>query len=342
LPSIVSSGDLPEIFAEGDNRELGRQHGHAARDLIHKLLHRRLSHSIQYFSKAKILERAMQYLPYVERYAFELLDEVAGLAEGADITFEEAFFLQVATELEGWSVDGCSGLGDSTCPTGVFIAQNWDQPAEAYGEQIILRLYPRGKPSLVMFTHAGVIGYIGMNSAGVGHVNMQLYASTRPKGLTGYFMTRKLLDFERLSEGLEWLSEVQVGSSGSYMLGDSSGKITDIELGDGTYKAIEAPKLAHTNHYLTDGWQVHDRASELLPDSYARIARLNRIFSAGSGEEAAFAALRDHMGFPQGICRHETGTGTRTLASILMRLERSELLVCYGNPCEGTYVTYPV
>lgn len=337
---------LPEITALGGPRDLGLQHGRAARDLIRSAYATRMRRACQGFEEATVLQRAMAYQPYVEMYSPELIDEIAGIADGAGVSFEAVFFLQVATELELEATacdtavtDGCSSLGAVDPVAGPFIGQNWDQPHGTYETQIILRLIPVSGPSLMMFTRAGVVGYIGVNSAGVGHVNNQLYASS-PPGLTGYFITRKFLGFESAEDAVSWLQEVKIGSSGNYLLGDARGTLVDVELGNGQVAKIVKPIQIHTNHYLTKRQWPDDRASDRLPDSYDRYDRLMELFGSRGTYGSAVAALKDHGAYPKSICRHEDNKGLSTVASVLIKLRTKQILICRGNPCGGAYTPY--
>jgi isopenicillin-N N-acyltransferase like protein len=329
----------------GGPRDLGLQHGRAAGDLIRSAYATRMRRACQGSEEAAVLGRAMAYQFYVEMYCPELIDEIAGIADGAGMSFEAVLFLQVATELELAATacdtpvtDGCSSLGGVDPEAGPFIGQNWDQPQGTYETQIILRLIPVSGPALIMFTRAGVVGYIGVNAAGVGHVNNQLYASS-PPGLTGYFITRKFLGFESVKEAISWLQEVQVGSSGNYLLGDAR-TLVDVELGNGQVAKIVTPIQLHTNHYLTKREGLGDRASDRLPDSYDRYDRLMELFGRRGTYGAAVAALKDHSGYPKSVCRHEDKAGLSTVASVLIKLRTKQVLVCQGNPCEGAYTSY--
>lgn len=337
---------LPEITARGGPRELGLEHGRAARDLIRSAYATRMRRACQGFEESTVLQHAMEYQPYVEMYSPELIDEIAGIAAGAEMSYEAVFFLQVATELELAAAahdapvtDGCSSLGAVDPEAGPFIGQNWDQPQGTYETQIILRLIPASGPPLMMFTRAGVIGYIGVNSAGVGHVNNQLYASS-PPGLTGYFITRKFLSFESVQDAISWLQEVQIGSSGNYLLGDARGILVDVELGNGQIAKIAKPIQIHTNHYLTRRQEAGDRASDQLPDSFDRYDRLVDLFGGSGTYGSAVAALKDHAAYPKSVCRHEGNSGLSTVASVLIKLRAKQMLICKGNPCRGAYTPY--
>jgi isopenicillin-N N-acyltransferase like protein len=334
-----SPGRLREVVAQGGPRELGLQHGQAARDLIRASYSVRMRHASAFSTESAVLARGMRYLPFAERYAPELIEEVNGIADGAGMTFERTFFLQVATELE-LTASGCTALGVSTSRGGPMLAQNWDQPSDSRNNQIILHLRPSDRPEIVIFAHAGVIGYLGLNSSGVGNVQNQLFATERPLGLTGYFVTRKLLGFDSIADGLCWLEDIELGSCGNYLLGDAEGNIADIELGDGIFRRLEPEVRGHTNHYLLTDWLTPDRAESVVPDSKHRLKRLNSLLATSGDHAMVIDTLRDHEGYPASICRHEDDPGTRTLASLVLRLQSRELDVCYGNPCVGDYHTY--
>jgi len=288
-----------------------------------------------------VLAKAQAYLPFVQRHAPEVLDELAGLAAGAGMTFEQIFFLQVATEMELEADAGCSVIGAALDGQDPFVAQNWDQPHDARGLQVLLRLRPERGPEMLMFARAGVIGYIGMNSDGVGLVSNQLYTSIKTVGLTGYFVMRKLLSSPSVTAGLGWLRDVPLGSAGSYVIGDCSGDLVNIELGGGGFRAASARIQTHTNHYKSPGGRDHDEGPRHLPDTLARLARLDRIVAGSCTEQAAMTALRDHDGQPTGICRHDSRPGgLTTAASVILRLARGEMLVAYGQPCRTAYQAY--
>lgn len=341
-PSHQEPQALPEIWASGTPRELGLGHGRQATEMIHSVYAMRMARAAARSDESTVLKRAAQYLPIAAQLVPELVEEVEGLADGANLSFEQAFFLQVATEVELEATDGCSAVGSAVDGGRPFVAQNWDQPPDSAGKQLILHLVPDVGPALLMFTFAGVIGYIGMNSLGTGHVNNQLYGPSKPMGLTGYFITRKMLSLGRLSAALDWLRTVPVGSNGNYLFGDADGGLVDLELGNGRASEIWAPCQAHTNHYQSAGFRASDRVVEFLPDSVDRLAQLEETFVSTGTEAAAFASLRDHRGSPVSVCRHDSAEGLVTAASIFLRLDVGQMLVCIGPPCSGQYHAYNV
>jgi isopenicillin-N N-acyltransferase-like protein len=337
---------LPVIEARGEPFELGRAHGAGGGELVHGVYRARMARATVHLSEAEALREAAAYLPLLERHVPELVQEVAGIAEGAALSFEQALFLQVASEIElrhasdprvGAVAEGCSALGLVDADGAAVIAQNWDQPETSRGLQAIVRLAPAGAPSLCFFGWAGVVGYIGVSSAGVGNVNLSVYTRRRPHGVPGYFLTRKLLSLPTLDDGLAWLAEVPTGCTGSYVVGDRTGKVATLEVAETSFRCVTGSAVAHTNHFHDAEWARHDEAAEVLPDSFARLARVRRALDAADDPDAAIrAALADHDGYPTSVCRHEPG-GLRTVASIAIHTGKPELRVATGNPCTEPY-----
>lgn len=335
----MRAAGLLEVHASGAPRQLGFQYGRAVRPLAHEVLEMRMDWCTKSATRSEVLSRALEYAPFVEAHAPELLQEVEGLAIGAQLQFDEALFLQVASELDRAVDEGCSAIGSGLPEAGPLVAQNWDTDAGYLGKEVVVYLAPEGRPPLMMFAPAGVIGYIGLNAHGVGHANNTVYFTSRERGLTGYFITRKLLGFATVREGLDWLRDVPVGSVASYMLGDASGAIVDIELSGGSFREIDGSLQVHTNHYLRAPLPADSGAVQTMlmkPDSLDRLGRLEELVERGD-EEEVLLALKDHDGYPRSVCRHEGAGGTVTTASIVLRLARREMLVCAGNPCTHPY-----
>jgi isopenicillin-N N-acyltransferase like protein len=329
---------IREIEVHGAPRARGIQYGQAAADLIRRLYKTRMGIASASSSEPAVLRNAQNYRVYVEKYVPEVMDEIAGIADGAGITFEEAFFLQVATELER-TAEGCSCVGSAHSAHGPIVAQNWDVPAGRCETQVVLRLRPEEGGAILMFAPAGVIGYIGVNSMGLGLVTNQLYAPPQ-LGLTGYFIMRRLLACHTVAEALAWLENVEAGSASNYLLGDTTGQIADVELGSGKVAKIEGPFLCHTNHYLSEEMVELDKGTSKLPDSPYRLERVRALFGDRGGYDDAVAALRDHEGYPTSVCRHDSEMVTG--ASIVIALGQRAMLICKGNPCMGKYETYRV
>jgi isopenicillin-N N-acyltransferase-like protein len=332
------------VEASGAPFELGLAHGEQAAPLIEQVYDLRMSRVGHHLSERDALAGAVEHVPLLERWVPELLEEVRGVAAGSGLRFEQALFLQVATELElrvssephlRVQADGCSAVGTVDDGGAAVIGQNWDQPESSRGLQIVTRLAPTGRPGICTFGWAGVIGYIAVSSAGVANVNTQLYSRRRPFGVPGYFVTRKLQSFATLAEGQAWLARVPTGSTAGYVVGDRTGAVATLELARGGARWRFGAPQSHTNHCLDAEWAHDDETRELLPDSYARLARLQAsVAGAAGGIETVEQALQDHGDGTASVCRHGAH-GLGTVASIVLDTAASQLHLRLGPPCSA-------
>ena len=160
--------EYPLYKARGTHRELGRQHGEQATHQIKA--HVELMCARQ--SREQLRRRAAQFQPMFDRHCPHLLEEIRGLAEGAGVTFEEAMACSICGELRSAPAEGCTAyvIGRHGAAEREIIAgQNSDMGYEMIPLAYMLHLQPQGKPEVLMWTFGGMLGYHGMNSAGVAH-----------------------------------------------------------------------------------------------------------------------------------------------------------------------------
>ncbi len=337
---------LREVSVSGSRYEMGRQHGEACADVIRRVLAGRAAiiQRATGMPAAQAVDAGLRYLPPVAGRFPHFIEEVKGIADGARVAFAEAFFIQVATEL-GFNTEGCTTLA-LRAPDGHWVvAQNWDTPQDVDGMQIVLRVRPDDAPEAVMFTYAGVIGYMGINRRGVCHVASQLMSPDWRVGVTHYWVKRRFLELDSVGACLDVVREVPISSSGSYMLGDPSRAVVVEWLPSGV-SVREGNHLAHTNHILDPSLRHLERYHDALPDSPIRLERLHQLINgalgSGTGDALATAKtmLADHAGHPAGICRHGGSQNLHTRASVIFEPSKATMHLAYGNPCRTPYQTY--
>jgi isopenicillin-N N-acyltransferase-like protein len=343
---------LREVSVSGSRYELGRQHGEACADLIRRVLAGRAAiiQRATGMPAAQAVEAGLRYLPSVAGRFPQFIEEVKGIADGAGVAFAEAFFVQVATELgftAGAGAEGCTTLARRSADGHWVVAQNWDTPPDVHGLQIVLRVRPDDAPEAVMFTYAGVIGYMGINRLGVCHVASQLLSPDWRVGVTHYWVKRRFLELDSVGACLDVVREVPISSSGSYVLGDPSRAVVVEWLPSGV-SIREGDHLAHTNHILDPSLRHLERYLDALPDSPIRLERLQQLMNGALGSNTgdalatAKSMLADHAGHPAGICRHGGAQNLHTRASVIFEPSKAMMHLAYGNPCMMPYQTYVV
>jgi isopenicillin-N N-acyltransferase-like protein len=349
--------NYPLIRASGPPLELGRRHGARAARPIRAFVDY-LADSLG-VTHAELCRRALRFQPLFERYCPQLLDEIQGLAQGAEIDFALALAVQIRGELGLVPDDACTSfvIGPrGTADGNILIGQTSDTPAEIEQFAYVLHLEPDNRPPLLMWTFGGMLGYHGINAAGVGQFANSLGGGPAWKfALPHYPLKRLLLECTTASAALELFQTIPVCSNGNYVL-CAEGEIADVELTSNGPQVLRDEGrgfLAHANHFLCGGEACRENFDRSLPDSFARQDRIVRLIEERFGTLTVgdlARILSDHEGFPVGICRHpHQGAGDRvlpntgkTVAAIIAEPAHGRLHVARGNPCENPFVTFSI
>jgi isopenicillin-N N-acyltransferase-like protein len=316
----------------------------------------------------RLYARALTFLPVFEAFAPHLVEEIRGIAEGAGVPFEAALLVNVRAEVagvkdgagavgvavssgtEGCAAEGCTSFAvgrRATAAGDMLLGQNQDQAPEMEQFGVVLRVRPDDGPPAVMATFGGLVGYPGVNAAGVAHFQNALSNGVWRHALPHYPMKRVLFEQTDVDGCLRVFDRAPLASCGNYVLGDRSGRVVDVESTPDGYEVLEAEDdlVVHTNHFQGERYRAHERLLGSLPDSAARLARMRALLGAERGKitlETMQRSLRDHDGGPAAICRHEPDRPMKTIASIIAEPDRGLLHVARGNPCENAYVAYSV
>ena len=353
----------PVLNLKGTPREIGRQHGEHVRELVHSNLgfYMDLWQHMGGVGRNKILADAESFVPFIEHYDVDLVEEMRGLAEGAKLELCEVAALNARTELtfsclpnslKDSSAGGCTSFGllpEVTESGHLLIGQNWDWRAEAIGTSVVLQIEQANKPSIVMHAEAGTIGHRGLNSAGLGvcinYIRSEL-DGFKP-GLPFLIKLRGILNSARMSDALKMLMTYVGPNSMNMLIAQQGGEIVDVENlpNDLLFVYPTDGIVTHANHFESPMLRVRDTGKSTLPDTIYRSRRLRRLLSARSGRlnvETIREAVTDHFSYPDSICRHpdERYPGVdqwQTLSSILLDLTELTLRYTDGPPCANPY-----
>lgn len=351
------------IFS-GTHREVGRQHGEALRSQIQEHLDITYANCkrVSNIDKARALQVASLYAPYIGRHAPGFLEEIEGLGEGANITSAEALLLQVRQEAtyltmygQGGFESECSSyaVGPSYTADGkVYAGQNADLAGEFERVSNVVTFAVTGKPQVMMVVPAGQISYVGMNSEGMG-VNCNFLACDGwRKGYPRYLISRLLMEqrtFRDACAVMERLSERS--SSRNILLTDDKGNIRDFETTSTDVGIIDGAGLfIHTNHFLDARMQQYEKAAgNSWIDTHWRYCRFSQLMETNKGKitpKLLQDILSDHQTDPVNgkisLCTHacEESNYYHTFTSLIENLTDRTLTACCGNPCENEFKTY--
>ena len=232
--------------------------------------------------------------------------------------------------------DGCTVISWKAKDTNL-LAQNWDWQQEQKENLINLRIRRPGKPAIDMISEAGIIGKIGLNSAGVGVCLNAIRAKGVDFGkLPCHLALRACLDSSSREEAVNLLQKAGVASAGHITVADPSGGV-GLECSHADIVVLSMPAsgiLTHTNHFI----RKHPGVEEKLQwqDSLVRLTRIEKLMETTNPSLANVASLlKDEDGLPTAICRDQTHDSTvATLFSIRMDLKKRIAEVTVGRPSQ--------
>ena len=346
-----------ELILSGAAYERGMTYGAACRSEIR--------HSIQSYSQL-FLERcgiswqqartlAVSFVDVIRSVSEEYIAEMEGIAAGAELDFEDILTINCRSEvlyapLAPQECTAFSLLPPATAEGKVLAAQNWDYVRSQREAVVVLRISdPNGKPDILLFTEAGMIGGKGMNSAGLSLTLNALSTKQYARGLPLHVRMRRILEQTTMEAGYKAAVTGAHPSPANLIITHRDGLSLDLEIDCGGVDLLQPQKgvIVHTNHFI--GPKFFNRPHAASANTYTRLQRIDALLSGCTGltVEDAKVALCDHAGYPYSICKHtdpevkkDTMQQGATNYSLIMDLTDSVAYFAWGNPCESQFVAF--
>jgi len=260
----MEHAQIPLVLG-GSSYDRGRQHGCALRGWIRESIARwkaTLPHEYQ-LEPEDVIERflaATDFMPAIEAWSPGVLDEIRGIAEGADIGFEAVYVFQLLDELWNNSQailgEHCTSIGAARAGEGrALVAQTIDVESFRDGYQVVLHIQDSGSGMQAFLVgSAGGLGFNGMNSRGIGVCcNGMLQVSSASTGLPVACVVRGILEQHTLQDAVSFVHRVPHASGQNYLVGSPEGVIS-LECSANCVVEIRPDMssgvLGHTNHPL--------------------------------------------------------------------------------------------
>lgn len=350
------------VELKGSAYERGRLHGAQLRSEIHALIQLwkddlRKSFRLDPDEFITAFFRNTHYIPALEKWTPELLQEIKGISDGCGVNFETAFVYQLVDEY--WArgqMDGehCSSVGVSPAKgKPALLGQNLDLESFRDRYQTILRTEDENGLKTMVVTFPGYIGAGGVNNKGVAVVANTLdQLMNSNDGLPVACVVRGILLRTNLNAVTDFLKTIKHASGQNYLVG-TPGSVADFECSSTKVAQYgEGQKvLGHTNHALknddyTENWRkLLKENPDPLRDSNSRV-RFQSLASRFGGltgtpsihDLKTILRSKDSPQFP--VCRPQTGRGAFTFASVLIVLNPvPELQITSGPPDQSEYRT---
>ena len=344
-----------EITVQGTPYERGLQYGQLCRDEIaHSMKsYQMLFENTKGISWEEAREISKYYLTKTGEFELDYVEEMRGIAEGADVDLFDIAALNARTEImyakaENVNASECTTLSlmaPATEGGRVIAAENWDYSKMLRDSVVITHVYQDDKPDFVMVAEAGMIGGIGMNDSGVAVMLNALRTTVPCQGIPLRTRMRAMLEAENLSQAYVKGSHEPV-SVANLIATHKDGIAIGFEMDSRTVEPLipEDGVLAHTNHYIGPKMYLTNDVNH-RGSSYIRLQRIRTLVKECHGKitiEDVMRMLRDHAGYPDAICDHENlrmpeAERDATNFSVIMDLTENCMYLAPGNPCENEY-----
>jgi len=345
------------IDLKGKPYELGKTHGRIlAKEIRANLeLYYMMFRGLTGLEPEQCLAHTGRIFDVMQKDAPHLLEEMEGIAQGADVPLQEILFLNARSELMsmGRSADSLPGectaiglTGERTISGKPLLAQNWDWHERVSQTTAVFRIQPAQRPHAVYLAEAGQVGKIGVNENGVGVLLNILIIEGMQYGLPIHVLLRMVLEAGNTAEAVAMVENGRRAGASHFMIGDKSGDLTSLELMPQTLKKKVPTEgaLVHTNHYCDADLAQKDVGRQIMPDSFARLDRAQSLVSKHRrwDDQRLAEIFTNHDDAPGSICRHASSEDEEyfrvdTIASCIVDLAGSKMLVSYGQPCGAPY-----
>lgn len=359
MEAKVHTTPPPILNVSGTHREMGQQIGEGRRENVQhsvinarKLLERAYPELKLTWESAQI--QARKYLPFAQEIYPQYIEELHGIAEGANVPFNELLVLNV---MEGITMDAlhltrCTSfaVNDERTDNGhVLAAHNEDWISADEDDVFVIHAKPKTEPPFLAMTYGGLVANVGFNAYGIAQLIDSVYPNDVRIGIPRLIVSRAVLA-ARTPGGAVKRVLVPLRAAGyNYLLVHESGELYNIEVSALRFSMLysEDGTIAHTNHYLAANMQEIENTPEELISSRIRYARARRLLKRSETHslESIQAIQSDHVNFPYSICKHDPDKGDsldneKTINALVIDLTAREMHIAWGNPCQNEYGTY--
>lgn len=330
-----------ELELTGSPYEIGYQHGLQLKSRIGLTLEYYLA--LFNLPETKLFAMADNYRAIINDFNPAYAEEIEAIAAGSGIDAHYIYALNSRSEiLNNLSIPECTAVYKHS---EALLAQNWDWSQRLEPLVTEIKIQHANGHRISMLTEPGIIGKIGMNSAGIGVCLNILKVEQRLQGLPVHILLRAILDCRSMAAVTALITRIAPGKASHILVASATGEYSSVEFaGDGHYQLpLDDGLILHTNHFLAD---PDLNTVEAFPSTYQRYQTARKLSAADSSEAGIVALLLDQTQGENSICRDYSPSLTAgfgnvgTVFSVIMQLQRGCMLVRAGSDPDTDF--YPV
>jgi len=335
---------FPFITISGEPFERGKQHG--------ELLGAKIADTIDFYrsifelSETEILQHAAFFRTIIDDFDPVYGEEIDGIAQGAGVDPTWIVALNARTEILSRNTGASNECTSVYFSETSILGQNWDWGKALEPLTVLMKIVQPDGHTILMITEPGMIGKIGMNSAGLGVCLNILTLARLLDGLPVHIILRAILNCKSLVQVNSLLARHSAGKASNIMVADAGGNGFDMEFcAENSYRIEPASDyLLHTNHYLDE--VVNSAQDPDFFSSYARFNKATQILS--DNKERSVSAMCDLLSDESDGCLaiyreylpddsvHELGT----ICTIVMELAQQKMRIRKGKGPDATFIEY--
>jgi len=357
--TIIHNAPPPLVEVQGTHREMGCQIGEACREQVqHSIENAHLLIEQSYSTLELNWEGAMiqsrKYLPFAEERYSQYVDEMRGVAEGANVSFDDVMALNAmeAVTMDALHLTRCTSMAvneERTADGHVLAAHNEDWVPEDENDVYVILAKPRDEPPFLAMTYGGLLPNVGFNAYGIAQLIDSVYPTDSRIGIPRLVVSRAVLASRRLSGAIGRTLISHRAAGYNHLLLHESGEIYSVEVSARKFEILHGTDgyLVHTNHYLSQTMKEIENEPEELISSRVRYFRANRLLRQNSAHsiKSLQAIQKDHVNLPNSICNHNIDgidplDRENTISAMVIDLTSREMHIAWGNPCQNSYHTY--
>ena len=357
--TILHHTPPPLIEVSGTHQEMGRQIGEACREQVqrsvdnaHVLIDQSYNTLELTWAGANI--QARKYLPFAEERYSQYVDELRGIAAGANVSFDD---LMVVNAMEAVTMDAlhltrCTSFAvneQRTADGHVLIAHNEDWIPEDENDVYVVSAKPDDEPPFLAMTYGGLLPNVGFNAYGIAQAIDSVYPNDSRIGIPRLVVARAVLASRRISGALGRTLVSHRAAGYNHLIAHESGEMYSVEVSARRFDILHGADgyIAHTNHYLSPTMKEIEKDPEELISSRVRYFRANRLLRENSTHtiKTLQTIQKDHVNLPNSICNHniegiDPMDRESTITALVIDLTAREMHIAWGNPCQNIYHTY--
>jgi isopenicillin-N N-acyltransferase like protein len=357
--TVVHSMPPPLVEVSGSHREMGQQIGEACCEQVqrsvanaHSLIEQSYDTVELTWEGAKIQSR--KYLPFAEESYGQYVDELRGIAEGANVSFDDVMVVNAmeAVTMDALHLTRCTSFAVNETRTAdghVLVAHNEDWVPEDENNVYVISARPTDEPPFLAMTYGALLPNVGFNAYGIAQLIDSVYPNDSRLGIPRLVVARAVLASRRISGALGRTLISHRAAGYNHLIVHESGEMYSIEVSARRFEILHGTDgyIAHTNHYLSQTMKEIEKDPEELISSRVRYFRANRLLRENSAHsiKSLQAIQKDHVNLPNSICNHnivgiDPMDRESTITALVIDLTAREMHIAWGNPCQNTYHTY--